>query len=146
MIFLQAGVLFFLHGYANAKLTDAVAALCVNSPILNEGGERSVAEAVGHQAAFSQGHPCRMFVAQSAGCGARLPTRAPGPPLEATLTEFIYCGCMRTNVPTLPQMRYRLIGPPAGNSSVDTSVTTWFVSNTKPPRAIWPFHVSLDNL
>ena len=34
------------------------------------GSKRSRAETVGHQAAFRHGYPCRMFTAQSAGCGA----------------------------------------------------------------------------
>jgi len=41
--------------------------------------------------------------------------------VEATLTEFAQCGCKRTDVPTLPQMRYWV---DAGISSVDTSVPT----------------------
>ena len=52
------------------------------------GGERPRAEVVGHQAAFGHGHPCRVCVAQSAGCGARPPKQAPGPPREAALTKF----------------------------------------------------------
>jgi DNA-binding MarR family transcriptional regulator len=101
----QAGVLLFLRRHAEARLTEAAAALRVRQPTLSEvvkalvrrhwvTKRRSVTDTrVVHLLLSRRGHALALQVEQRVRH------------VEATLTEFAYCGCMRTDVPTLPQMR-----------------------------------------